>query len=76
MKRDGRVHASKIDADALRDKNKLLAEGAIVFPTFDVGGYHRAIFANSGFFEVKRSCAITPNPNGTSSCTLTIPRSK
>ena len=27
---------------------------AIVFPTFDVGGYHRAIFANSGFFEVKK----------------------
>ena len=54
MKRDWRVHASKIDADALRDKNKLLAEGAIVFPTFDVGGYHRAIFANSGFFEVKK----------------------
>ena len=51
MKRDWRVHASKIDADALRDKNKLLAEGAIVFPTFDVGG---AIFANSGFFEAKR----------------------
>jgi hypothetical protein len=26
--------------------------------------------------DVKRSCAITPNPNGTSSCTRTIPRSK
>jgi hypothetical protein len=54
MKRDGLAHASKTDADALLDKNKPLAEGAIVFPTFDVGGYHGAIFANSGFFEVKK----------------------
>ena len=54
MKRDGLAHASKIDADALLDKNKSLAEGAIVFLTFDVGGYHGAIFANSGFFEVKK----------------------
>jgi hypothetical protein len=32
MKRDGLARVSKIDVDALRDKNKLLAEGAIVFP--------------------------------------------
>jgi len=51
MKRDGHARVSKIDADALLDKNKSLAEGAIVFPTFDIGG---AIFANSGFFEAKK----------------------
>jgi len=38
MKRDGHARASKIDADALLDKNKSLAEGAIVFPSFDVDG--------------------------------------
>jgi hypothetical protein len=54
MKRDGLARVSKIGVDALLDKNKSLAEGAMVFPTFDVGGYHGAIFANSGFFEVKK----------------------
>ena len=71
MKRDGLAHASKIDADALLDKNKSLAEGAIVFPTFDVGG---AIFANSGFFEAKKK--LRHYSKGTSSCTLTSPRAK
>ena len=28
--------------------------GAVLFPTFNVGGYHWAIFANSGFFDVKK----------------------
>src|SRR5215469_2973334 len=54
MKRAGLARVSNIDVDALRDKNKWLPEGAIVCPTSDVGGYHRAIFANSGFFEVKK----------------------
>jgi hypothetical protein len=54
MKRDGLARVSKIGVDALLDKNKSLAEGARVFPTFDVGGNHGAIFANSGFFEVKK----------------------
>ena len=54
MKRDGLARVSKIDVAALLDKNKSLAEGAILFATFDVGGYHGAIFANSGFFEVKK----------------------
>ena len=57
MKRDGLARVSKIDVDALLDKNKSLAEGAILFPTFDVGGNHGAIFANSGFFGVKKEAA-------------------
>ena len=75
MKRAGLARVSNIDVDALRDKNKWLPEGAIVCPTSDVGGYHRAIFANSGFFEVKKKLrdysrmAQVPVP-------LTIPRSK
>jgi excinuclease UvrABC ATPase subunit len=37
---EGLARVSKIDVDALVDKKKSLAEGAILFPTFDVGGYH------------------------------------
>jgi len=51
---EGLARVSKIDVDALVDKNKSLAEGAILFPTFNVDGYHWAIFANSGFFDVKK----------------------
>ena len=54
MKRDGLARVSNIDVDALLDKNKSLAEGAILFPRFDVGGSHGAIFASSGFFGVKK----------------------
>jgi len=51
---EGLARVSKIDIDALVDKRKSLAEGAILFPTFDVGGYNWSIFANSGFFDVKK----------------------
>ncbi len=51
---EGLARASKIDLDALVDRNKSLADGAILFPTFNVGGYHWSIFANSGFFDVKK----------------------
>jgi hypothetical protein len=45
MKRDGLARVSKIDVGALLDKNKSFAQGAILFPAFEVGGYHWAIFA-------------------------------
>jgi excinuclease UvrABC ATPase subunit len=48
---EGLGRVSQIDIDALVDKNKSLEEGAILFPTFDVGGYHWLIFAQSGFFD-------------------------
>jgi excinuclease UvrABC ATPase subunit len=51
---EGLGRVSQIDIDALVDKNKSLEEGAILFPTFDVGGYHWLIFAQSGFFDVKK----------------------
>src|ERR1700741_933108 len=51
---EGLARVSKIDLDALVDKDKSLAEGAILFPTFDVDGYYWAIFANSGLFDVNK----------------------
>ena len=51
---EGLGRVSQIDIDALVDKSKSLKEGAILFPTFDVGGYHWLIFAHSGFFDVKK----------------------
>jgi excinuclease UvrABC ATPase subunit len=51
---EGLARVSKIDVDALVDKNKSLADSAILFPTFNVDRYHWAIFANSGFFDVKK----------------------
>ena len=50
----GLARLSKIDVDALVDKNKSLADAAILFTTFNVDGYHWAILANSGFFDVKK----------------------
>ena len=54
MKRDGLARVSKIDVDALLDKNKSLAEGAMLFPTFDVGGNHGAIFAKFWFLRSEK----------------------
>jgi excinuclease UvrABC ATPase subunit len=51
---EGLARVSKINLDALVDKNKSLADGAILYPTFNVGGYQWAILANSGFFDVKK----------------------
>jgi len=51
---EGLARVSKVDVDALVDKTKSLAEGPIRFPTFQVDGYHWAIFANSGFFDIKK----------------------
>jgi excinuclease UvrABC ATPase subunit len=55
---EGLARASKIDIDALVDKSKSLAEGAILFPTFNVDGYHWSIFANSGLFDVKKKSEV------------------
>ncbi len=51
---EGLARVSKIDMDALVDKSKSLADGAILYPAFNVGGYHWAIFANCGFFDPKK----------------------
>ncbi|HZS62608.1 MAG TPA: excinuclease ABC subunit UvrA [Gemmatimonadaceae bacterium] len=51
---EGLARVSKIDVDALVDKSKSLAQGAILWPTFNVGGYHYSILANSGLFSPKK----------------------
>lgn len=51
---EGLGRGSQIDIDALVDKNKSLEEGAILFPSFYVGGYNWATFRKSKFFDVKK----------------------
>lgn len=51
---EGLARVSKINIDELVDKNKSLADGAIVYPMFSVGNYHWSIFANSGLFDPKK----------------------
>jgi excinuclease UvrABC ATPase subunit len=51
---EGLAQVAKINIDALVDKSKSLAEGAILYPTFNVDGYHWSILANSHFFDVKK----------------------
>lgn len=40
-----------IDIDKIIDKNKSLNEGAILFPTFQVGGYRWSRYIESGLFD-------------------------
>ncbi len=51
---EGLGRVSQIDLEALVDKSKSLAEGAICFPTFDVDSYNWLVIAKSGFFDVKK----------------------
>jgi excinuclease ABC A subunit len=51
---EGLGQMSKIDIDALVDKDKSLEDGAILFPAFHVGGYNYLTFSKSGFFDVKK----------------------
>ena len=51
---EGLGRGSRIDVDALVDRDKSLEEGPIRFPTFSVGGYHLHTFVKSGFFDVKK----------------------
>jgi excinuclease UvrABC ATPase subunit len=51
---EGLGRVSQIDIDALVDKNRSLEEGAILFPTFYVGGYNWLTFPKSKFFDVKK----------------------
>jgi excinuclease UvrABC ATPase subunit len=48
---EGLGHTSTIDIDKLLDKNKSLNEGAILFPTFQPGGYRWLRYAHSGYFD-------------------------
>jgi excinuclease UvrABC ATPase subunit len=51
---EGLGRVSQIDLDALIDKSKSLDDGAILFPSFYVGGYNWLTFARSGFFDPKK----------------------
>jgi excinuclease UvrABC ATPase subunit len=51
---EGLGRVAQIDLDALVDKNKSLEAGAILFPTFNVGGYNYLTFPKSGYFDVKK----------------------
>ncbi|WP_222597134.1 ATP-binding cassette domain-containing protein [Chitinophaga pinensis] len=42
---------SSINTEALLDRNKSLNEGAILFPTFQPGGYRWIRYAHSGYFD-------------------------
>jgi excinuclease UvrABC ATPase subunit len=54
---EGLGRGSQIDVEALVDRKKSLEEGPILFPTFNVGGYHLHTFVKSGFFDVKKPLA-------------------
>jgi excinuclease UvrABC ATPase subunit/catechol 2,3-dioxygenase-like lactoylglutathione lyase family enzyme len=47
----GLGRTSQIDVDRVVDRNLSLDEGALLFPTFNVGGWFWSIFAKSGFFD-------------------------
>ncbi len=51
---EGLGRVSQIDIDALVDKNKSLEDGAILFPTFNAGGYNFHALVKSGFFDVEK----------------------
>lgn len=48
---------SRIDVDQLIDKTKSLNEGAIMFPTFQPGGYRWIRYAHSGYFDNSKKLA-------------------
>jgi len=48
---EGLGFVSTINTDALLDREKSLNEGAILFPTFQPGGYRWVRYAHSGYFD-------------------------
>ncbi len=51
---EGLGKASSIDVDVLVVPDKSLNEGAIEFPSFEVGGWFWQIYAQSGFFDLDK----------------------
>jgi len=47
----GLGYVSAINVEALIDKTKSLNEGAILFPTFQPGGFRWSRYTNSGYFD-------------------------
>ncbi|MCG8570713.1 MAG: excinuclease ABC subunit UvrA [Spirochaetes bacterium] len=48
---EGLGYVNEINVNRLFDKNKSLNEGAILFPTFQPGGYRWLRYVNSGYFD-------------------------
>ncbi|AOM79451.1 ATP-binding cassette domain-containing protein [Pedobacter steynii] len=51
---EGLGYTSKIDTDQLLDLEKSLNEGAILFPTFQPGGYRWLRYTRSGYFDADK----------------------
>lgn len=51
---EGLGYTSKIDTDQLLDQEKSLNEGAILFPTFQPGGYRWLRYTRSGYFDLDK----------------------
>lgn len=51
---EGLGKASTIDVDALVHPDQSLNEGALDFPSFEVGGWFWQIYAQSGFFDLDK----------------------
>ncbi|MFD2164535.1 excinuclease ABC subunit UvrA [Paradesertivirga mongoliensis] len=51
---EGLGFVSKINTKELLDENKSLNEGAILFPTFQPGGYRWLRYVNSGYFDADK----------------------
>ena len=51
---EGRGSVSDFDVDALVDRSKSLAEGAILVPGYSMDGWYGRIYSGSGFFEMDK----------------------
>jgi excinuclease UvrABC ATPase subunit len=54
---EGLGRVSAVDTDALVDRSKSLADGAITFPNFGVGSWYWKVYADSGLFDVDKPLA-------------------
>ncbi|GLB62136.1 ABC transporter [Dietzia sp. NCCP-2495] len=51
---EGRGSVSDFDVDALVDRSKSLAEGAILVPGYSMDGWYGRIYSGSGFFKMDK----------------------
>ncbi len=51
---EGRGTVSDFDVDALVDRSKSLADGAILVPGYSMDGWYGRIYSGSGFFDMNR----------------------
>ncbi|MEU4363915.1 excinuclease ABC subunit UvrA [Promicromonospora sp. NPDC023987] len=54
---EGLGRVSAVDTEALVDRSKSLADGAITFPNFGVGSWYWKVYADSGLFDVDKPLA-------------------